>query len=310
MLSYYAKRSSGEQFEELTTPLKVGVWVYAEGIVDKEVDELVEKFELDRNIVRDVYDEHELPRVEFSDSKEYVFLRVPARTNRGNVTTSPLLAIVNHSNYFTISTRTDVLPRELIASSIPQHGGANAALLLGTIAALVAKYEELIQDTADTIKDTGRRLRTHEVTNKDFIHFVTVEESLNQYRMNLDGMLTVTHRLRENNHDIFNAADSEAIEDISLHIQQLLVGVDTYAQSVDSIRSAYSTVANNSMNERIKTLTVFTVLITLPNVLFGMFGMNVTLPYADQPWAYSAVVGVTIFLVLAVYGFAKRFKVF
>lgn len=312
MLSYYAKRSSGEQFEKLTTPLTEGVWVYGESIVDKDVDDLVEKFELDRNIVRDVYDEQELPRVEFSDGKEYVFLRVPQRTNKGDVITTPLLAIANHTNYFTISTHPDILPRELIASSIPPHGGANAALLLGTIAALVAKYEELIQDTAHTIKDTGRRLRTHEVSNKDFIHFVTVEDNLNEYQMNLGGMLAVTHRLRENNHSIFNAADSEAIEDISLHVQQLLVAVNTYSQSVESIRNAYSTVANNTLNERMKTLTILTVLITLPNVLTGWFGMNVTQPFgfADQWWAYAAIMASITTLIIFVYALAKRFKVF
>lgn len=310
MLSYYAKRSSGEQFEKLTTPLTEGVWVYGESIVHKDVEELVNTFDLDRNILRDVYDEHELPRVEFSDGKEYVFLRVPERTKRGDVITTPLLAIVNHTNYFTISTHADMLPLELIASSIPTHGGANAALLLGTIAALVSKYEELIQYTAHTIKDTGRRLRTHEVSNKDFIHFVTVENNLNEYQMNLGGMLAVTHRLRENNHRIFNAADSEAIEDISLHIQQLLVGVNTYSQSVESIRNAYSTVANNTLNERMKILTILTVLITLPNILTGWFGMNVTLPFADQPWAYAAILASITTLVISVYALAKRFKVF
>ncbi|MEP6710228.1 MAG: CorA family divalent cation transporter [Candidatus Saccharibacteria bacterium] len=310
MLRYYAKRSLGEQFEELSTPLESGVWAHAEAIADKEVDELVEKFGLDRNIIRDVYDENELPRVEFSEDKEYVFLRVPQRTKKGDVEATPLLAIVDHSNYFTISTQANLLPHELIASSIPPHGGANSALLLGTIAALVAKYGELIQFTSDTIKSTGHRLKTHEVTNKDFIHFVTVEDNLNEYKMNLGGMLGVTGRLSENNHKIFNAADIEAIEDISLHLQQLLVAVETHAQNVDSIRKAYSTVANHTLNQRMKTLTILTVLITLPNVLTGMYGMNVLLPYADQPWAYAAIMGLIAALVLIAYLLAKRLKVF
>jgi magnesium transporter len=59
-----------------------------------------------------------------------------------------------------------------------------------------------------------------------------------------------------------------------------------------------------------KTLTVFTVLIALPNVFYGMYGMNVNLPFKDAPWAFSAVVGFTIFLLLVVYLTAKRLRIF
>lgn len=310
MLSYYAKRSSGEEFEKLTMPLAEGVWVYGDGVVPREFNELIERYDLDRNIVRDIHDENELPRVEFSDGKQYIFLRTPQKTKKGGVITSPLLAIIDNSNYFTLSTHDSLLPKELIASSVPLHGTTSLALLLGTVAALISRYEELIQHTSRAIKDTGRRLRTHEVTNKDFIHFVTVEDNLNEYEMNLNGILAVTHRLRENNHDMLGDNDIEALEDISLHIQQLLVAISTYAHSVESIRNAYGTIANNTLNERMKTLTVFTVLITLPNVFYGMLGMNFRIPYQDVSWAFPVVVTFTAVLIITVFILAKRFKVF
>jgi len=77
-----------------------------------------------------------------------------------------------------------------------------------------------------------------------------------------------------------------------------------------SIRNAYSTIADNSLNIRIKKLTVLTVLITLPNVFFGMYGMNVLLPFQDSPWAYGVIVGFTGILILLVYVLAKRFRLF
>ena len=76
------------------------------------------------------------------------------------------------------------------------------------------------------------------------------------------------------------------------------------------LRNAYSTIANNTLNHRMKTLAVLTVLITLPNVIYGMYGMNVALPFAEQPWAYMAIVVFTILIILIAYLLVRRLKVF
>ena len=165
-------------------------------------------------------------------------------------------------------------------------------MLIAVLARLVSGYQELIKHTERSINDTGVRLRSHEVTNQDFIHFVTVEDNLTTYVMNLEGLLRVIERLRYFRREIFASAHEE-LDDMALQIQQLLVAVHSYGGRVESIKSAYSTIANNTLNMRMKTLTVFTVLITVPNVFYGMFGMNVYLPFEHSPWAYMAIIGFT-----------------
>jgi len=310
MLSFYVKRSPGEEFEKVQTPFDENVWVTGEHVDEHDTGLLVKQYGLNKNIVDDVRDTNELTRVEFNEGREYVFLRVPQLTKRGKALTTPLLVVIGKKHFFTLASRDNLLPTNIIAGSVPAHSEQGAGLLLGTVASLLAAYEELIQHTSRTIKDTGQRLQTHEVTNRDFVHFVTVEDNLNEYQMNLDGTLAVMGRLRENTHALFSEEDVEAIEDLMLHIKQLLVGISTYAKSVESIRNAYSTIANNNLNTRMKTLTVLTVLIALPNVFFGMFGMNVVLPFSDQPWAYAAIVGFSVAIIIFVYFIARRLKIF
>ena len=57
-----------------------------------------------------------------------------------------------------------------------------------------------------------------------------------------------------------------------------------------------------------KILTAATVIIALPNVLYGMFGMNVDLPFQNAPWAYGVIVLLTLVLTLTIFlvGRAKR----
>lgn len=306
MLKYYVKRSDGEDYQELVTPPSDNVWIHGEGVDETELRLLSTKYGMNFNVLRDVLDVNELPRVEAHDDDLYVFVRTAQRGKHGQVVTTPVLLAVKGTVFANVSiaSMTDYkLATPLLTA---QQGNTTTSLLLGLFATVVSEYEDLMQRTARFIFNTGRRLRTHEVTNQDFISFVTVEDNLNEYRMNLSGMLVVAERLREAVHD---KGDKEAIDDIMLYIRQLLVSIERHNQTVTSIRNAYGTIANNVLNQRMKTLTVLTVMITLPNVFYGMYGMNVPLPFQDAPWMYINIVIFTVIVTIAVYLLAKRFKV-
>lgn len=310
MLAYYAKRSPGEEFEEVSTPIEDGVWVDASNVSDNELDSLIKSQGLDPNVVYDVRDHNELPRVEFSDGIAYVFMRLPRLAKSGHITALPLLCAVKQTSFITMSIGDTISPQSVAQTTLPLTTRQTETLLLGVMASVISQFEELIAHTSRSITDTASRLRSHDVTNRDFIHFVTVEANLNSCHMNLDSTLTMARRLRENKHETFGEDSLEALDDIALHIQQLLVSINSHTHSVESIRNAYSTIANNTLNHRMKTLTVFTVLITLPNVLFGMYGMNIALPFSEQPWAYGGIIGVALLVVLVVYVLARKSRLF
>lgn len=311
MIAYYAKRSQGEGFERLNAPLEeAGVWVDGSNLSDGEIDQIISRYSLDTNVVYDVRDRGELPRVEYSDSTAYVFLRLPRLSKAGHVLTLPLLSVLKDKSFITLTIGDSVAPESVGLSTLPITTEHTETLLLGVMAAAVSSFEDMVSHTSRSITDTANRLKTHDITNRDFIHFVTVEANLNHCRMNLDSMLAMTKRLRENTHDTLGKDSLEALDDIGLHIQQLLVSINSYLGSVESIRNAYGTIANNTLNKRMKTLTVFTVLITLPNVFYGMYGMNVTLPFEREPWAYGAIVGATVAIVLIVFLIAKKLRIF
>lgn len=312
MLAYYTKRSPGEEFEELHKPLMSEMWLDGNNLTDDELELVVKRHELAPNIVYDVRDSQELSRVEYNGEHEvYVFLRAPRLAKSGHIAASPILCVVRPDSFFTLSRRDTFAPELVAHSTMPMSMQNTTDLLLGIIATCIDSYEDLIAHTERSINDTGSRLKSHEVTNQDFIHFVTVEDNLTMYRMNLGGLLSVVDRLKTSTKQVTVQSSPEALDDLSLQIQQLLRAVESYTGRVESIRNAYSTIANNTLNLRIKTLTVFTVLITVPNVFYGMFGMNVALPFPESDTlAYFTIVMFTFVLTLLVYLIAKWRKLF
>ena len=306
MLKYYVRRSKGEDFQNVKTPPHDNVWIHGDMVTEADLSSLALSYDMDFNVLRDVLDKDELPRVETQQNALYVFVRTVQKNKHGAVITTPVLLAVKDSVFINVSAAATT-DHKMATPNVLAHSTDTIGLLLGTFATVVSEYEELMHSTARHIHDTGRRLKTHEVKNEDFIQFVTVEDNLNEYHMNLSSMLVVAERLRET---LPSSEDNEAVEDILLYIRQLLVAITSHNQSITSIRNAYGTIANNVLNQRMKTLTVLTVLITLPNVLFGMYGMNIALPFQNEPWAYGVVALSSIVIIAVAYGLARKKGIF
>lgn len=306
MLKYYVRRSSGEDFQKVATPPKDNVWIHGDSVTEEELAFLAQAYGFNRNILVDVLDKNELPRVEQQDDGLYVFVRTAQRNKNSQVITRPMLLAVRGTIFINLS-EADTANHALAVPSVIAQSSDTTSLLLGTFATTISEYETLMQRTGNHIAETENRLRTHEVTNDDFIRFVTVENNLNEYRTSLNGMQAVGERLREHMTD---DGDLEALDDILLYIRQLIVIVTSHVHRVTSIRNAYGTIANNVLNQRMKTLTVLTLMIALPNVFFGMYGMNVALPFQTAAWAYGSIMMAGIAVTVIVYIVAKKRGIF
>lgn len=308
MLRFYVKKSFNEEPQEVSVPPAERAWIYGSDITDAELNELATTYQLDLNTLRDVRDIHELPHIEYGKGGAlYVFVRTPRQLSDGSVASVPLLSVVKNSVLLTLSPKSYFTPDEMF-EYMNFSMRSNKQVLLQLLSYVVLRYEHFIRQTDRYIRGAKRRLRTHEVDNKDFIRFVTVESDLNEYRTNLSAINALLVRLHENRHDLFVEKDCEFIEDITLHVNQLLVTVESHFHAVDSIRNAYSTISNNNLNRRMKALTLLTVFITLPNVVFGMYGMNVALPGQGDPMSFVWVTGTTALIVLISYLIARRFR--
>ena len=305
MVEYYLKRSMADSLSRVEKPLSsTGLWVHS---TDRkgEVSSIIEHYGLDANTVHDVYDRHELPRQESKNGIAYSFLRVP--NSIGD--TVPMLAIVTRHNFITISPHMVFSPTDTdVFLTTPTSNPATALIALN--AKIVTEYEKHIARLGEIIAKSRKHLKKHDVSNKDFIEFVDIEDQLNDYHTSLTGIRDVIGRLEENKLGLFKEYDLESIEDLSLHVSQLIVSIGSNIQSVRSIQGAYSTIANNTMNQRMKALTVVTILLAIPNVFYGMYGMNISLPMQHEPWAYPAIISFTALLILLVFILARRFRLF
>ncbi|MDO8335558.1 MAG: magnesium transporter CorA family protein [Candidatus Saccharibacteria bacterium] len=309
MISYFYKDVRSEDLLTLQKH-RAGAWVCVEHPTADEIDQLVEKFNLDAGHLSDALDVEEMPRIEREGDVLYVFLRYAHVNDDLEISTSPLLIVLGPKAIITISMHSMPRLQQFTGGKVSFSTTQKNKLFLQILGQIVDQYDVYINNLGKRIKGIRTRLRTHDVVNQDFIDFVTIEDELNDFLSGLQPMSAMLHRLLVGKHINLYEQDEDIVEDLTLATEQSIEACRSYTKSISSIRDAHATIASNNLNRSMKILTVATVIIAIPNVFYGMYGMNVDLPFQHTEGMYFAVVGMTILLTILIFLLGRKSKIF
>jgi len=308
MIKYYYKSLRTQYMQELEG-YKRGAWVYAEAPSHRELELLADKFNLELGHLQDALDEDEMPRLEKEGENSYIFVRFAYKNTDNELETVPLLFVFGEDAVITISlVRLPVLD-VFLSGKVEFATTQRTKLVLQILHQIVEQYDTFINGTSKQIKLIRSRLRGHEISNKDFVDFVTIEDELNEFLGALLPTNATLRRLLLGRHIPLFEEDQDIVEDLLLNNEQSIEACNSNIKSIVNIRQAYSSISSNNLNRTMRILTTATVIVALPNVFYGMYGMNVTLPFQEEPWIYNAVVGFTLMFIVAGLWFARRKRI-
>ncbi len=308
MIKYFYKSLRSDTIRELTEP-KPGTWVHVEAPTQKEIELLVTKFKLDDGYIRDALDEDEVPRLEREDDKSYMFVRYAYENSEGDMDTAPLLIVFDSEFIVTMSLYHLPAIDSLLKSSTPFATTQRTKLILLILGHISDHYDGLISQTSKRIKAIRSRLRNQGITNQDLIDFVTIEDELNEFMASLLPTNAALRRLLAGKQLALFEEDEDIVEDVLLNNEQSIEAIRASLKSVTNIRDAYLAISSNNLNRTITVLTLATILVALPNVFFGMYGMNVQLPEQNAKWTFELIVGINLVLITSIIVYARKKKI-
>ncbi|HEX4662566.1 MAG TPA: magnesium transporter CorA family protein [Candidatus Saccharimonadales bacterium] len=278
MITYYYKNLRAKQLS-VVDKYQPGSWVCVEQPTTDELDALSEQFKLDPGHLQDALDADEMPRLEKEGDLTYIFARYAYTTEELEITTSPLLFIIGPDTLITVALGKQPRLDRFTSGKVDFNTTQRTKLLLQILHEIVDQYDVFINNISRQIKIIRSRLHTHDVANQDFIDFVLIEDELNEFLTALLPTTAILRRLLLGRHIRLYEEDQDLVEDLLLNNEQSIENCQSNIKSIVNIREAYSTISSNNLNRSMKWLTAATVLIALPNLFFGMYGMNVNLPF-------------------------------
>jgi len=73
-----------------------------------------------------------------------------------------------------------------------------------------------------------------------------------------------------------------------------------YSDILNGTMDTYASIISNNLNIVMKFLTLMTIVLTIPTVIFSFWGMNVRLPFENMHFGYLIIIGITILLIVVV----------
>ncbi len=308
MIKYYYKSLRSQELKELDAA-KRGAWVYVEAPTKSEIEYLVKQFKLEEGHLKDALDEDEMPRLEREGDQTYIFVRAAYTTAHGELDTAPLLFIFVGDVIVTVSLKQLDSLEMFRGNRIDFATTQRTKLTLQMLHQIVEQYDSYITLTSKQIKVIRARLRGHEISNQDFIDFVTIEDELNEFLSALMPTNATLRRLSLGRSIPLFEEDKDIVEDLLLSNEQSIEACRSNVKSIINIRQAYSSISSNNLNRTMKILTLVTVIIALPNTFFGMYGMNVKLPFQEIAGAYFLVITVTLLAIVGIVMFLRNKRI-
>ena len=86
-------------------------------------------------------------------------------------------------------------------------------------------------------------------------------------------------------------------DDVVDKIEKAWSSLENLKELIESVQDTNESIISHRTNEVIKILTIFSVVISPLTFLTGLYGMNVGLPLADNPFVFLGILGVMVLVI-------------
>lgn len=293
MIEYYSQNKKEEKLIKLNEYSKRG-WINVSNPSDEEIDFLVKKFNLSKSNLIDGLDIHENPRFEIDDKKIYIYLTAPTEKISPEYGCS-FLIVYSRDLFMTISKHPLEIIEKLLSIKRKSETFSFSRNLLKILFLISRMFELSVRKITKEIKKNKKDL--NKLTNEDIARLIHEEDKLNQYISSFGAIIQTYHRvLREKTIKLFKK-DEEIIEDLIIDLNETLSLCKYTLKSISNMRDYYSTKLSNDLNKKVTLLTIFTIFLTIPTLIAGIYGMNIVLPLQTN----TGILGILGILVVGVW---------
>lgn len=291
-------------------------WVDMVNPTDDEVDDVVEVTGVSEDMIKAALDEEEPARTEFDEGNSMFVVDCPIIEESESVdtySTLPLAIIYNKKCIITVCLKGNPVLKDFITGRIKVFCDKPVAFILNFMYGNAKRFlyclKQIDRKAHRVQAELGRTLK-----NEEILQLLELENSLVYFSTSLNSNYKVHEKLskveavatREDYQDLFDdmvIESSQAIEMCKIYKDILSVSMD-----------AYGSVISNNANDTMKKLTVITILLAIPTMIAGFWGMNVPVPWQIQDgdtstlWFWLIIIATFILTAAVAFVLVKSMK--
>lgn len=271
--------------KEIEAP-QTGCWISVVEPTEEEIYALIDDYNLDSGFVKSSLDEEESSRIEKEDDQTLIIIDTPVSSVDNDETlffyTLPIGIILTEDYVFTISSKSTRIVSEAMNGSIrnlaTQMKTRFVLQLLLRITTLFLFYLKQIEKTSSMAEQELHNA----MQNKLLMQLLELEKSLVYFSTSLKANDATIEKINRGRVIKLYDEDEDLLEDVLIEIKQAIEMSSIYSNILSSMMDAFASVISNNLNIVMWRLTLITILMAIPTIVFSFYGMNTPdLPFAN-----------------------------
>lgn len=276
------------------------VWI---NLTSPNMDELTEVagyYDIDLADLRAALDEEESSRVQMEDGYTLILVDIPfeeMRNEQRAYTTIPLGIVLVQSAIITVCSEDTVI---LNYFSNNRMRGFSTKKKMRFVYQILLRTTNLYQAFLHVIdkkrSEIEKRVGTETTEDKDLINLHELETNLVYFATSLSANKVVLERLTRYERIKQYPEDKELLDDVIVENRQAIEMTNIYRDIIHGARELVSTIINNRLNNVMKFLTSITLVMAIPTIISGLYGMNVSgewMPLSETPHGFLIICAMT-----------------
>jgi len=288
-------------------------WVNIAAPEAEEIEKLARELEIPMDFFTDSLDVDERARIEAEDHATLVLIRVPKfDPNKTDIpfTTLPVGIILTGDILITICAEDVnsflVIQNRRVRNLSAQSRKRFILQFFLVVALLYLKYlKEINQKTTEVELQLQKALK-----NEALIKLLNLEKSLVFFTTSLKSNELMMERLQKSPLFKMDEEDQDLLEDVLIDNKQAIEMASIYSNILSGMMDAFASVISNNLNVVMKLLTSVTIILMLPNLVASIYGMNIELPFQQDPHAFLIIICITVMVSIAAIGLFIKKRLF
>lgn len=291
-----------------------GCWIELIEPSQRDIETAAGLARVDVQLITDALDLHERPRIEQDDDATLLVIRAPYSEDgaaRERLSTAPIGILLTRANLVTVCRVNDEALARLLHLGRARAEGFRGERAICDISRHVALlFLQFLKDISGKIREVEREL-ADSLSNEDLMTLLNLQKAVTYFHAALKTNDLILDRISRKGLSVagtrlgFSGEEEDALDDALTDTRQGIYMAKIFTEVLNSIAGVYSSVISNSVNQIMKLLTSFTVILMIPTLITSMYGMNITLPLQEHPGAFAVVGGVSALLAAGAIWFMK-----
>ena len=281
------------------------VWINLDVEKIKNLEDLSEIYGLDKETIEYALDKNERAHMDYNRENgtvTFIYNVLDLEKDKDYYEAIPMTFIVENKRMITISNHKNAYVIDQMLAYLDSHESLSIYKFLFASLEIISNAYYPIIEKMDKSKDEVNSLLRQRTTKKNLFALSDLET----------GMVYLTAAAKQNrlllehiqSHALyrrFNDVEREQFDDAMIEAHQLVSMTDLISQVLQQLSASYNNILNNNLNDSLTVLTIISVLLAVLAVITGFFGMNVPLPFTEEPnaWIYILMASLILWAALS-----------